>query len=77
MTCASCVTKIERHLKGIPGIVAAEIALLTHRGRVRYNASLIGPRDIINRITVRILDHRQVTRSFSLDFGFSCDVTYR
>lgn len=52
MTCASCVNKIENHLKSTAGIKSIEIALLTHRGRVKYDGNIIGPRDIINRITV-------------------------
>ncbi|CAF3953068.1 unnamed protein product [Rotaria sp. Silwood2] len=51
MTCASCVSKIERHIKALSGIKSVDIALLTHRGRVKYDASIIGPRDIITQIS--------------------------
>ncbi|CAF4739502.1 unnamed protein product [Rotaria sp. Silwood1] len=50
MTCASCVSKIERHIKALSGIKSVDIALLTHRGRIKYDASSIGPRDIITQI---------------------------
>ena len=52
MTCASCVSKIERHIKVLPGVQTIDIGLLTHRGRIKYDASKIGPRDIITEITV-------------------------
>ncbi|CAF3480183.1 unnamed protein product, partial [Rotaria socialis] len=51
MTCASCVNKIERHIKSLSGVKSIDIALLTHRGRIKYDASIIGPRDIIMQIT--------------------------
>ena len=52
MTCASCVSKIERHIKALAGVKSVDIALLTHRGRVKYDASAVGPRDIITQISV-------------------------
>lgn len=58
MTCASCVSKIERHIKSLPGVQTVDIGLLTHRGRVKYDPSKIGPRDIIAEITV--LKHKNM-----------------
>lgn len=52
MTCSSCVNKVERHVRGLPGVKTVDIALLTHRGRVKYDASIIGPRDIITELCV-------------------------
>ena len=54
MTCASCVRKIETSISKLPGVYSAEVALLTHRGRFKYNASHIGPRDIIRELDVSI-----------------------
>ena len=34
MTCASCVARAERALLRVPGVLAAEVNLATHRGRV-------------------------------------------
>ena len=51
MTCASCVNKIERHVKALLGVKFIDIALLTHRGRIKYDPSIVGPRDIIMGIT--------------------------
>ncbi len=54
MTCASCVRKIEISMKKLSGIHSAEVALLTHKGRFKYDSSKIGPRDIIHQLDVRI-----------------------
>jgi len=55
MTCASCVRKIETSIAKLPGIYSAEVALLTHRGRFKYNSAQIGPRDIIRELDVRTI----------------------
>jgi len=55
MTCASCVRKIETSIAKLPGIHSAEVALLTHRGRFKYDSSQIGPRDIIRELDVKII----------------------
>jgi Cu+-exporting ATPase len=52
MTCASCVRKIESSIGKLPGVCSAEVALLTQRGRFKYNSSQIGPRDIIRELDV-------------------------
>jgi len=52
MTCASCVTKIETDMSKIPGITSVNVVLLTNRGRIQYDSSIIGPRDILQHITV-------------------------
>ena len=53
MTCSSCVRKIETAIKTLPGIHSAEVALLTHRGKFKYDSSKIGPRDIIDELKAR------------------------
>ncbi|CAF1034536.1 unnamed protein product, partial [Didymodactylos carnosus] len=50
MTCASCVSKIQKSMLKIPGINTADVALLTNSGRFKYDASIIGPRDIIHEL---------------------------
>ena len=35
MTCASCVNRIERALRGVPGVIEASVNLATERARVR------------------------------------------
>jgi P-type Cu+ transporter len=39
MTCASCVRRVERALKLVPGVVSAEVNLATERARVRVASS--------------------------------------
>jgi Cu+-exporting ATPase len=36
MTCASCVTRVERALAKVPGVVNASVNLATERARIRY-----------------------------------------
>ncbi|XP_043983092.1 copper-transporting ATPase 1 [Gambusia affinis] len=50
MTCASCVHKIESTLVKEKGIMYASVALATNKAHVKYDAEVIGPRDIIKRI---------------------------
>jgi Cu+-exporting ATPase len=50
MTCASCVIKIENHMRKIPGITSVTVVLLTNRARIQYDSSKIGPRDILKYI---------------------------
>jgi Cu+-exporting ATPase len=52
MTCASCVNKIQNHMSKLPGITSVNVVLLTNRGRIQYDPSIIGPRDILKHITV-------------------------
>ncbi len=42
MTCASCVARVERALKKLPGVVAAEVNLATERAAVRFLPDLVG-----------------------------------
>ncbi len=41
MTCASCVNRVERALKRVPGVVAAEVNLATERARVTMLAGAV------------------------------------
>jgi Cu+-exporting ATPase len=38
MTCASCVARVEKGLRGVPGVIAADVNLATERARVRMLA---------------------------------------
>ncbi|KAI9205598.1 uncharacterized protein BJ171DRAFT_63278 [Polychytrium aggregatum] len=40
MTCASCVMRIEDHLKLLPGIIECRVALLSERAQVKFDTSL-------------------------------------
>ncbi len=47
MTCASCVGRVERALKGVPGVIGAEVNLATEGAVVRYLDGAIAPADLI------------------------------
>uniref|UniRef100_A0A3Q1GDP0 P-type Cu(+) transporter n=1 Tax=Acanthochromis polyacanthus TaxID=80966 RepID=A0A3Q1GDP0_9TELE len=46
MTCASCVSNIERNLKNEPGINSVLVALMASKAEVRYNPDVIDPMKI-------------------------------
>ncbi|XP_043228491.1 copper-transporting ATPase 1-like isoform X1 [Amphibalanus amphitrite] len=50
MTCASCVHSIESNLLRQPGVLSATVALATERGKITFDPSITGPRDIIGTI---------------------------
>uniref|UniRef100_A0A1A7X568 P-type Cu(+) transporter n=3 Tax=Iconisemion striatum TaxID=60296 RepID=A0A1A7X568_9TELE len=43
MTCASCVSNIERNLKNEPGIYSVLVALMASKAEVRYNPNVMDP----------------------------------
>src|SRR5690349_8347051 len=45
MTCASCVNRVEKALKRVPGVVGATVNLATERASIRY----LGGADIVER----------------------------
>ncbi|XP_024139718.1 copper-transporting ATPase 1 [Oryzias melastigma] len=47
MTCASCVSNIERNLKNEPGIYFVLVALMASKAEVRYNPKVIDPPRIV------------------------------
>lgn len=51
MTCASCVGRVERLIKKVPGTVDATVNLATQRARVRFAAGALTPADIAKKIT--------------------------
>ncbi len=50
MTCASCVARIERALRALPGVVDVYINLATEEARVSYLPSVAGVSDFIGAI---------------------------
>lgn len=50
MSCASCVNKIQSHVKKYKGVISANVALTTQRGKFIFDPVEIGPRDIIEAI---------------------------
>ena len=59
MTCSSCVHKIESQIKKQKGILTAQVALATEKGKFTYDPERTGPRTIIESIEVRLLHTRQ------------------
>ncbi len=50
MTCASCVNRIERHLKNTEGVVSASVNLATERVTATYVPGILSPSDIKSKI---------------------------
>ncbi|MDQ4075459.1 MAG: heavy metal translocating P-type ATPase [Chloroflexota bacterium] len=50
MTCASCVSTVERSLKKLPGVMQADVNLATQRSTVTYVPTEIEPRAIRQKI---------------------------
>jgi Cu+-exporting ATPase len=50
MTCASCVGRVERALKAVPGVVEASVNLATERASVRHVAGLADAAAILSAI---------------------------
>ncbi len=45
MSCASCVSRVEKKLRGLEGVMSAEVNLATERAAVEYIPSLVGLQD--------------------------------
>ncbi|KAG8964682.1 hypothetical protein FRC03_001449 [Tulasnella sp. 419] len=50
MTCSACTSTVESQLGAMPGINSVSVALTTETCKVEYDNSLIGPRDMVERI---------------------------
>src|SRR5918992_3131875 len=46
MTCASCVGRVERVLKNVPGVLEASVNLANERATVEYLAGEVEPREL-------------------------------
>ena len=46
MTCASCVGRVEKALKRVPGVLGASVNLATERAEVRHLAGVVSPADL-------------------------------
>ncbi|KAJ3026059.1 hypothetical protein HDV00_012197 [Rhizophlyctis rosea] len=50
MTCGSCSGKIEREVGKVAGVISVSVNLLGQSGRFQYDSTLIGVRDIVEKI---------------------------
>jgi len=50
MTCASCVARVERKLKRVPGVADASVNLATERARVTYDPDAATTADLITAV---------------------------
>lgn len=50
MTCAACVTRVERKLKSTPGIIDATVNLATEKATVTYDAGELSIHDVLKAI---------------------------
>src|SRR5512134_3765213 len=50
MTCANCVATIERNLRKLDGVTAAEVSLASERASVEYDPNRVGQEGLIARV---------------------------
>ncbi|KAI0918008.1 hypothetical protein AcW1_006994 [Taiwanofungus camphoratus] len=50
MTCSSCTSTVETELSAMPGINSVAVSLATETCKVEFDRSLIGPREMVERI---------------------------
>lgn len=50
MTCGSCTSAVESGLHGMPGVTSVAVSLTTETAKIEFEPSLIGPREIVERI---------------------------
>ena len=50
MTCASCVMRVEKKLKKVPGVAEAAVNLATERARVAYDPARTTPADLVTAV---------------------------
>ncbi|PSR22980.1 MAG: copper-translocating P-type ATPase [Sulfobacillus acidophilus] len=67
MTCASCVSHVEKALKTVPGVTAADVNLALENARVRFAADLSSPKDFVQAVSQAGYHVRTESRSFALD----------
>lgn len=51
MSCASCVGRVERALKALPGVIEAEVNLATNSAVVRHLAGAVSARELAEAVT--------------------------
>ncbi len=60
MTCASCVARVEKALRGVPGVIAADVNLATERARVRMLAGSASFQELSRAVAVAGYELRRI-----------------
>jgi P-type Cu+ transporter len=50
MSCASCVSRVEQALAGVPGVLSASVNLATESARVRYVSGVVDAKGLMNAV---------------------------
>ena len=50
MTCASCVNRVEKALKKVPGVSAAVVNLSSEQAAVSYDAAQVAPSQLLQAV---------------------------
>ncbi len=67
MTCASCVARVERALKALPGVESVVVNLATERATVVYDPSTVGP--MVFSEAVRAHGYEAIARDLEIAVG--------
>ncbi len=67
MTCASCVNHVEKALKTVPGVSAADVNLALERARVRFSPDIAGTDEFVRAVTEAGYQVRTEPRTVVLD----------
>jgi Cu+-exporting ATPase len=77
MTCASCVSRVERDLKAVPGVVDASVNLATAKATIRYAAGAVSVRTLEDAIRTAGYEPKFESRSDKADATDRRDVETR
>lgn len=50
MTCSACTSTVETQLNEMPGVLSVAVSLTTETAQVVFDRTLVGPRDLVERI---------------------------
>lgn len=67
MTCASCVSHVEKALKTVPGVSAADVNLALENARVRFSDEAVSANDFVRVVSQAGYQVRTESRRFGLE----------
>jgi len=77
MTCASCVSRVERALKAVPGVVDAAVNLATEKVTVRYAAGVASVRALEDAVRTIGYEPKSGSQSYNASAADRRDVELR